>query len=311
MELDPLLVERVYEELSHLHVSLDADPLIYGPKRLNGKVSLIRDMLSRCEALFLQVSQDRHRFQRAHRILSTAIDLAKKRLYDKDPEVRAGRSVSDREAIATGKLASEVMEANRLDLAVQDLDALLVVIRAKRNDLRDTEGRLRDQMRLCSEEIGLGGRWGSQLPDAPEIVPGQGRATGADIKAVSDLLASIDAETHLPPILEETTEEEEVEEEEEEEDAPVQQPVPEVRPSLGRAIERKLAEASTPEPTEEDTPTFEHDAAKASTLFGSGSGSSDMADAFLDNLTSVKDRAGKPRIEPLAEDVLESLFDSF
>jgi hypothetical protein len=34
------------------------------------------------------------------------------------------------------------------------------VVRIKRADLKDIQGRLRDQLKVCQEEIGLGGRWG-------------------------------------------------------------------------------------------------------------------------------------------------------
>jgi len=351
LELDPEVVEAVYEELGQLDVTLDADPLVYGPKRLNNKVAELRAMLSRCEALFLQVAQDRHRFSRAHRMMSVTLDLAKKHLYDKDPEVRAGRSVSDRDAIATGKLSDAVLETNRLELAVQDLDALLMVIKAKRADLRDAEGRLRDQMRLCSEEIGLGGRWGSKVPGAPELEPGQGRAVGADVQDVENLLAGIDAEMHLPPL------EDGDEEGEEEEEEPTRPPAKEERPSLGRVFENMkgtppdaaevqplpakdpvLGESEiTPSPVDapdpphptvqtpwtldadsedEENPSFESAPNGGSfpsvdSLRGSPVAGAVEADNFIDQLESETDKDGKTRIGPLPDDVIESLLDSF
>lgn len=325
LELDPKSVSDVYEELGKLHVELDSDPLIYGPKRLNNKLAELRAMLSSCEALFLQVSQDRHTFSRAHRLESVALDLAKKYLYDKDPEVRAGRSVSDRDAIATGKLSDQVLETNRLELGVQDLDALVVVIKAKRADLRDAGGRLRDQMRLCSEEIGLGGRWGSQIPNAPELKPGQGRADGDDIKAVDDLLGALDAETHLPPLDDEGNEEEE--------DSTPEALIPEANPSLGRvfagmgepspeappeepdkAPEEVAAPEAAPE-AEPEAPSFEAPAGGGSfpsveSLTGQSDGSKDVEE-FLVTIESTTDKNGKTRIGSIPGDVLEGILDAF
>lgn len=203
LTLDPAHVEEIFTELGKLAVALDADPLVYGPKRLNAKVAECRAMLSRCETLFLNISQLRHRFHRAFRVASTDLELSKKILYDTDPSVRAGPSQIDRDAIATGKLMSKVKEVHQLELAVSDLDAVLVVIRAKRADLKDAEGRLRDQIRLCSEEIHLGSVWGSRVPGAPELEPGQGRATGADVDAIDDLIAKLqglEGEIHLQPL---------------------------------------------------------------------------------------------------------------
>jgi hypothetical protein len=38
----------------------------------------------------------------------------------------------------------------------------MTVIKAKRTDLKDLQGRLRDQLKLCQEQISLGQRWGSK-----------------------------------------------------------------------------------------------------------------------------------------------------
>lgn len=200
--LDDDYADKLYVELGGLEIQLDNDPLAYGPKRLNGKVAESRRMLSRCEQIFLDVSMRQAQFKRSHLRAQTGLELAKKHLLAHDPEVRAGRNVADRDAIACVKLRTDVEEVARLDRAVQELDALLTVIRAKRADLRDTQGRLRDQVRLCQEEIGLGGRWGSKSPRGVELEPNQGVATGKDIEEMDEVVAvvsaAVDSERHLP-----------------------------------------------------------------------------------------------------------------
>jgi hypothetical protein len=188
--------DRIFTELAELQVDLDNDPLSFGPKRLNSKVSDVRRMLSRCERIYLDVSQRLQTTRRALRIAEAELDISKKHLFANDPETRAGRSVSDREAIAGGKLIKETRTANDLKVTVSDLEAVLIVVKAKRGDLKDAEGRLRDQVRLCQEEIGLGGRWGSARPST-KIDLNQGVATGADVKMLEELLADVDGEIHL------------------------------------------------------------------------------------------------------------------
>jgi hypothetical protein len=191
--------DRMFNELGDLRVELDDDPLVFGPKRLNSKTAQVRRMLDRCETLFLDVSRKLQSVRRAMRVAQTDFDLAKKDLFANDPETRSGRSVSDREAIAAGKLETEIRCIHELNLAAEDLDAVLVVIKAKRADLKDTEGRLRDQIRLCSEEIGLGGRWGSKVPNAPDLYgrPALKLASGADVEDVTDLIQGLDGEIQL------------------------------------------------------------------------------------------------------------------
>ena len=192
-------INHVFDELGELRVELDDDPLSFGPKRLNSKTSQVRRMLDRCERLFLNASRKQQATKRSLREAETDLDLAKKYLFANDPDTRSGRSVSDREAIAAGKLDKEIRIVHDLNVISQDLEAVLVVIKAKRADLKDTEGRLRDQIRLCSEEIGLGGRWGSRVPGAPDIhgSPAFKTATGRDVEELEDLISSVDGEIKL------------------------------------------------------------------------------------------------------------------
>lgn len=193
--LDPTYVDGVYDELAQLTLSLDDDPLTLGPKRINGKIAESQRMVARCEHLFLEVSQRLSQFQRALRAETVGVELAKKHMLANDPTVRAERSVSDRDAAASMKLKAEVAEVNRLTSSVADLDAVMIVIKAKRSDLRNTQGRLRDQIRLCQEEIGLGSRWGSKRPGAKDIeAPVNIRS---DLDEVDSLIRSVEGETHL------------------------------------------------------------------------------------------------------------------
>lgn len=162
--LDPSHLEGLYNSLGAMQVELDSDPLELGPKRLNGKIAECRGMLSRCERIFLDVSQSLHRYRREHRAASADFKLRMRDLLTNDPEVRMGRNVTDREAIAANKMRPEAEEIDRLTACVEDLEAVLTVVRTKRADLKDIQGRLKDQLKVCQEEISLGGRWGKSLP---------------------------------------------------------------------------------------------------------------------------------------------------
>lgn len=204
--LDSSFIESVYLELPDLFVELDADPIMFGPKCLNGKIAGSRKQLDRLEQIFLQTSHDLHRFVKAHRTAETAWELAKKFLFTNDPDTRSGRSVSDREAVAAMKLNDFVRKQYELAATMEDLRALLFVIKAKRADLRDTQGRLRDQIKLCQEEIALGGAWGSQVPRAPDINPS---GIDPEIDRLDEILGEIEGEIRLPVLddLLETSEE--------------------------------------------------------------------------------------------------------
>lgn len=162
--VDPDRIEAIYEALAKMQVELDPDPLALGPKRLNGKIAACRTMLSSAQTIYLDVSQSLHRFKRRLRAASADFKLQMKNLLANDPEVRMGRNVADRDAVASTKLRAEQEQIDRLTSCVEDLESVMVVVNVKRGDLKDIQGRLRDQLKVCQEEIGLGGRWGKGLP---------------------------------------------------------------------------------------------------------------------------------------------------
>lgn len=180
------VVDSVFSLLSQMEVELDADPLQFGPKRLNGKVAQARGMLTECEGLFLKVSQWLQKYRAALRTLETELDLDMKHLFANDPEVRAGRNVADRDALATMKLREQASEVAQVQQTREDLEAMLTVIKAKRSDLKDVQGRLRDQMKLCNEEISLGGRWGSK-PRPGTTAPDLDATPNVDRQTLRDL----------------------------------------------------------------------------------------------------------------------------
>ena len=157
-------VDSVFGQLAKMEIQLDENPLAFGPRRLNEKISHARGMLTDCEGIFLQISHHLQKYRSAHRAASVALDLEKKNLFANDPEVRAGRNYNDRDAMASMKLKEEVEFLAGIQSGLDDLETLLTVIKAKRSDLKDIQGRIRDQIKLCQEEIGLGARWGSRLP---------------------------------------------------------------------------------------------------------------------------------------------------
>lgn len=158
-------INDIFVEVSEMEVLLDRDPLEFGPRRLNEKTSIARDHLTRCEKLFGQVSHWLQLYKRAHRAGQLEFDLAMQDMLANDPEVRAGRNFSDRNAIAVVKMKSEKEDLDQLQVIIQDLDAVMAVIKSKRADLKDVQNNLKSQRNLCQEEINLGARWGSKIHD--------------------------------------------------------------------------------------------------------------------------------------------------
>lgn len=162
--IDEDRIRKVYEILKDAHIQLDSDPLSLGPKRFNNKLARTRSLLSRIDSLFLQVSEDIHFFKRQLLKEKTLLEMEKRELLVNDISVRAGRSAADREAAALIKLRTRVETIHDLEIKYQDLEMLMIAIKAKRTDLKDIQGRMKDQLKIMEHELSLGSRWGNQQP---------------------------------------------------------------------------------------------------------------------------------------------------
>jgi hypothetical protein len=204
-------IDSVYIDLAAMDVRLDSDPLEFGPKRLNEKVAATRDMLSRCSLIFLRLSQNIQHIRRERSLVETTFKLKKDDLTSNDPVVRAGANVADREALARHRLKDLVIDIAEMTLALEELETFLVVVKAKQTDLKDIQGRLKDQIRLCHDEISLSdGKWGVRpsgygvyAPIASGVVHDIIRSAGGDLSPEEDILEEVPVKStplaSLPP----------------------------------------------------------------------------------------------------------------
>jgi hypothetical protein len=193
--VEPSRIERFYQELADMQVVLDADPLALGPKRMNAKTAECRALLSRTERIFLEVSQDLYWYKREHRRALADFELAVKDLLSNDPVVRSNRSATDREAVCHTKLRTDKEKISTLQFACEDLEAVLSVVKTKRNDLKDIASRLRDQLKICQEEIGLGARWSrgkSRDTESHGSESTPNSSTDSVVAAMDEILARMD-----------------------------------------------------------------------------------------------------------------------
>lgn len=160
--IEQAYIDRIYGRLTEMDIHLDADPIEFGPSRLNYKTSEVRRHLSSTEKIFMEVSHNLQKIKRDLLIKQTEYNLEQTQLIANDPHVRSGRSQKEREALAGTRLVHFQTKINDLTLSTHDLEDLMTVIKAKRTDLKDLQGRLRDQLKLCQEQISLGQRWGSK-----------------------------------------------------------------------------------------------------------------------------------------------------
>lgn len=175
-------IEQVYEELRGLEVTLDPNPIDFGPRRFNAKIAKVRSMLNRVEQLFLQTSEDLHLFKRVINAKRGLYELEKRELLVRDPKCRMGRSQGEREAYADVQLRDSIEDLQRLERCVFDLETVLGSIKSRRVDLKDAQARMRDQLKMIEHDLHMGARWGGSSNNF-SCVSGEG---------LDDLLAKVD-----------------------------------------------------------------------------------------------------------------------
>jgi hypothetical protein len=216
-------IRDTYAELKRMQVKLDPNPIEYGPKRFNNRIAAVRAMLNRVDQVFLQVSEDLHLFKRIINAKRTLYEFEKRELMVNDTRVRVGRSQAEREALADVQMRDTLEDLAELERAAHDLETLMISIKSKRTDLKDAQGRMRDQMKMIEHDISMGARWGDKIATTPvSSVSAQGEDLDSMIAGVNSSLGIVDEddeeEDEADDETEDSDEDGEDEEEEEEEE---------------------------------------------------------------------------------------------
>jgi hypothetical protein len=161
--IETKFINKIYKAVRKMRVKLDEDPLGHGPRRLNKKISATRNYLDVCDEFSTTITQNLAFWKRHLREESATFDLKKKWMVANDPQIRAGRSTTDRDALAHMVMVDQAKLIKKLEGQVEDLEMVLSVVRTKRTDLKDTQQQIKSQIKLCFEEIRLGSQWGPYL----------------------------------------------------------------------------------------------------------------------------------------------------
>jgi hypothetical protein len=210
------------------------------------------------------------------------------------------------------KLADSIRSMQELELRAQDLEMLMVVIKAKRTDLKNSQGRLRDQLKLIEHDLGMGARWGNNAP--PSLAAGaatdiddllniadEGGAWSKDFEVGTG--DEVDGDEDPSPHVELSSldlEEDSTETEEDEE-------AEEFGEDSGEDDDSEEIE----EAEEADDATILADDDEAEPM-PEGSSSDDEVDAFLDSIedaSEVDTETPEDRHQPDIEDLISSLTE--
>lgn len=163
-------MERIVSEVEGMTVEIDPDPAVSGGATvLRRKIAQVETHLSTCLDM---VSAARVRVQHVrsrHRDLQLGLRLATDLLISKDPDVRGGRNISDRNALASIKLQAEHLMVREADGDRTQAETILQIVSAKLAHLKDLRHHLRGQLRDLTDNTSTG--TGAGRPPLPSRYP--------------------------------------------------------------------------------------------------------------------------------------------
>lgn len=173
-KVDDDYIQSVFNEMRDgMSVTLDENPLEYGPTRLNQKLHETRKYLDRCSTISVQLNHWLHTYTMEHSRQEAQFDLLSDALLTNDTNVRAGMAFGDRQAAVNMKLRDRQQNLKAMELVINGLEAVLKVVNSKSRDLKDAQTQLGRQMKLCEIAVTMGGQYGSAVPDGGSKVLGR------------------------------------------------------------------------------------------------------------------------------------------
>lgn len=151
---DPVDLQQLARRLSDLDVS--ALPVL-SPSGLQNQFNALTRHLSECQNIVTDLQTRTMHAKKRARTIQMALRLATRFLFKEDPEVKAGRSLVDREATAMVKLREEWIQQQHAQQEVDNFGAALVMAQDRLRLLKDRRATLRDQKDLLEAELYIGG----------------------------------------------------------------------------------------------------------------------------------------------------------
>lgn len=153
--LDSLQV--VLDQINRMRVDLDADPTQTGGiPTLRKKLALtdqyLAETLDMVNAARVRSQAKKNRW----RAMQVGLKLATDLLLSSDPDVRNGRNVADRNAIATIKLQSQHLQLRSADQEKLNAEMILKLLDDKLGQLKEIRKHLRSQLKDLSETAPVG-----------------------------------------------------------------------------------------------------------------------------------------------------------
>lgn len=153
-------IQKIFDRLEEIDISLDPNPIERGPKYLNNMVAEVRNKANEVRRFQRLVLQEKRQLEQILNRKETEYNLKFDDLMATNDQVQKRSSKSDREAMANSMLKDLREEIMDLESELEDAKLVEETIDSKLSELRDLNRDIRLQKKLIQEEIEIGSAWG-------------------------------------------------------------------------------------------------------------------------------------------------------
>lgn len=160
--MDQKTVEEIYRRIEGLHIELEPDPTILGPRYITERVATCRNHLNIVSLVRQTISKERRELKRTLAGEEAALAVERDNLLATNEAVRKQPNIKDREAVVNTMLHERLARISQLKADLLDIDTVEQPVKMVHDELIRTAGEIRTQRSMIQSDRTSGGGYGDE-----------------------------------------------------------------------------------------------------------------------------------------------------
>lgn len=162
-------IDEIYDILTTLTIDLHPDPISQGPHFLTKQISQVRAFTNTAQGLMTEVSRVEQSLRRQLRQQTLEYEMEWDTILSTDKDVARQPHIKDREAMIRHRLRGKHQKLETTKIRLEDTELVKKQIRECITNLRALSREIKQQEKLISDQLSIGGRWGEQSEGIEEV----------------------------------------------------------------------------------------------------------------------------------------------
>jgi len=166
--MDQKRVEEIYRIIEGLHIELEPDPTVLGPRYIMERVSKCRNNLNIVSQIRQSISRERRELKRQLSGEESIMTIERDQLLASNETVRKQPNIRDREAVVNTMLRERLNRISQLKADILDIDTVEQPVKMVHDELVRTATEIRTQRSMIQADRTSGAGYGDESGDAPQ-----------------------------------------------------------------------------------------------------------------------------------------------